>query len=864
MQKFSWIKDSIIQIVFITFAVVFTVMLAHTSIDEQYTTYHDDKTNEKAASLARNAALVFSDNEGFQNVGGIGFILDMLFTMDGGGIEIIGYALLNPQGELLAGSEPPKEETAAGEAVIYMNGEPRFTLVVHIDDTPFKEHSQALLDSLWGSLFRGCLMMAAGTALFAIIANVFKKKKDDDDVGEDDSVLPTDTPKPKSELPGKVAVQAISLVIFAVLALLFWRVYSNNPTIPALLAGGLSAAFAAAHVVRLLLWMLGYFFNRKLSSYASQTMQLCMFLAVFLSLYSYSMQNSYTTQIELSRQDELRLSSMFAALAFIDSESVDVVLAAQVNALDFGEDNESIVIVRDDNTFEVFGTGEDVTYCADLFMSAWEMQTAVTGVRGEYKYGGTALTDNNGKTMALAVIRQLDALQADELRDTTIQFMLEMSAMVFAFLFLFVMTNRLLEAINIPNMKRERYLRYGGVVRELMFFVTLARYIPMYFFVLIVGNIYKTNPISWLPVDRAIVTPLFVVLLVMVLGNAMVRKFVKLQPRAMMILGCFISVIGFIALSIANTLPLFLLLLMFTFTGVSMTYSGLWNFASNVSDTGFAEFRMLKEQTFSTEYLGGMAGAVIGAVVYDNVGLFAAFAVSAGIMLILAILIRAMLPKYDVADYSDKPQEEEVVDNGKGISLFRFLFSKRLMLFIFLLFMPFVMGEYFIEQFAPLYAKSIDLSPGAASWSTLLMTLTLAYLGTPIAGMLKGKLNNTTICVISSLISAVGMLIFSFMPGMLTMYAASLFIGISIGVGGNLISDWYSNLDESEQYRNSGYVYELFGSIFGQVGAVLFTISHISSPDGGAIMFVALAIVATTILYVIISNISKRRKKGTT
>jgi MFS family permease len=578
------------------------------------------------------------------------------------------------------------------------------------------------------------------------------------------------------------------------------------------------------------------------------------------------MQNSYTTQIELSRQDELRLSSMFAALSLAHEDSVSERLYEQATALNFGEDNESLIILRNENSFEIYGNTadavRDVTYGADLFLSAWETQAAVTGVRGEHKYGVSVLTDHERQTMALVAVRQLDALQADELFDTTVQFMLEMTAMVFAFLFLFVMTNRLLEAINLPNMKRERYLRYGGVVRELMFFVTLARYIPMYFFVLIVGKIYQNNPIDWLPVDRAIVTPLAVVLLVMVLGNAFVRKIIRLQPRSMMILGCFIALFGFVALSYANTLPAFLLLLMFTFTGVSMTYSGLWNFASNVSDTGFGEFRMLKEQTFSTEYLGGMAGAVIGAVIYDNIGLFAAFAVSAGIMLVVAVLIRAMLPKYDIKEYSEYTKEEDVQASGKSMNLWKFLFSKRLMLFIFLLFMPFVMGEYFIEQFAPLYAKSIDLSPGAASWSTLLMTLTLAYLGTPIAGMLKGKLNNTTICVFSSLISACGMLIFSFMPGMLTMYAASLFIGISIGVGGNLISDWYNNLDESEQYRNSGYVYELFGSIFGQVGAVLFTISHISSPDGSAIMFVAIAIVVTTVLYVIISEVSKKRRKG--
>jgi len=588
-------------------------------------------------------------------------------------------------------------------------------------------------------------------------------------------------------------------------------------------------------------------------------------------MYSYSMQGGYSTQIELSRQDELRYSSIFASLTLSSSSGdSDIVL-------DFGEDNELLIITRDENGG--FGVRQatcspaepatpsllfdEYSYAADLFHSAWEMQSAVAGVRGDYKYGVTALVeivDGEFVTTALVAVRQLDSIQADELRSATIEFVLEMSATVLAFVFLFVEINRLLETINLPNLRLSRKLRFGKAVRNLMFFVTVCRYVPLYFFILIVGDIYSRSPIPWLPEQWAAVLPLAVTLLVMVLGNAMVSKIIRLKPRTMMVAGCFVGVVGFLTLGYLNmainlTMPMLLAILAFAYTGVSMVYSGIWDYTSDTADTGHEEFQGLKERTFSSEHLGGMAGAVIGAIVYDKMGLFAAFTVSAAILLVLSVLIRALLPKDGVLD--------GIKDEYSGISLGRFLFSKSVMLFVALILLPFVLGEYFIEQFTPLYAESIELSPGAASWNSLLMTLSLAYLGTPIAGFLKRRLNNTAICIIANLISASGLLFFAIVPGVVMMYVAAGLIGISIGIGGNLISEWYEGLDESEQYKNSGYVYGLFGSLFGQLGAVLFTIAHTVSDNdetGKYIMLIAGVLIAATILYAIISNLKGRRK----
>jgi MFS family permease len=829
MKKFSWIKDSLIQIIFISFAVVFTVMIAHISISEQYSAYYDAKITEKAENLTRNATMLFGENPQNQDEDYVRAVLDMVFHSDNintGGMEVISYTL-----------EP---------------------LEIRVDDTPFAEYSEEMLAGLRQSLFRGCLFMAAGIAIFAIISNVIRKKM----TGDDSEKAPDS--HSQSGFGGKIATQVMSMLIFGTLALLFWFV-PDGVSVAGLLVTVLFAAFAAAHLIRLILWGISHWLNRPISTYAAQTTQFFMFLLVFLSLYSFSMQNRYSTQIELSRLDELQTSSIFAALAFASDDN---------HELCFGESNEFVVITRSESG--EFSTSD---YARDLLTSAWESRATVAGIRGGFKYGITPVLglSESGEVMttALVAVRQLDAIQADEMRDTTIEFLLEMTATVFAFVFLFVEINRLLEAINLPNLKRERRVRYGSAARGLMFFATLARYIPLYFFVLIVNDLYERSPISWLPQEWAVVLPIIVVLFVMVLGNNIAGKLIRLKSRAMMVLGCFVGIIGFVALTYASNLPLFLLLLTLTYTGVSMVYSGLWSFTSDVSGSGHDEYKILKEQTFSSEYLGGMAGAVIGAIVFDKLGLFAAFGVSAGILLILAVLIRALLPKFSLSEEAitltpigggvKSPADgQNSPHRSSSVTFWRFLFSRRVFLFITLLLLPFIIGEYFIEQFTPLYAESISLSPGAASWSSLLMTISLAYFGTPIAGALlhRTRLTNTTICVFANIISAAGMLLFAFMPGIVSMYIASALIGVSIGIGGNLISSWYDNLDESERYRNSGYVYELFGSLFGQLGAVLFTIAHVTSDGSGRyIMVIGGVIVVLTIFYVILANIRGRNGK---
>jgi MFS family permease len=857
MKKYSWIKDSLIQIIFISVAVIFTVVIAQITISEQYTAYHEGKLEEKAQSLARNAALMFSENDLIRNVEGINFFLSGIFPQEYDGAEIIRYALFTPDGRVAVSTVDGEvflpDEVLQGEydfsyaeghifrafSPVYADENAGYILMIHIDDTPFLEYGQELSANLYASLIRGCLMMAAGYAVFTIISNLRKKKAELTDA---EKAMKAAEEKRNKKMMPRLLVQFISMTAAGLLAVPFLFMYIRTDGIlntVALLLCGLFFAMSGAHLIRILLWFFSWYSKKPISGYAAQTMQFLIFLLVFLTLYSFSIQNGYRTQIEFSIKDELRTSSMFAALSLSGGEFPSHLLAAQAREMDFGEHSDCIVIVQTETGFEILGDEtRDISYANELFFSAWEGQASVTGLRGENKYGVTAIISGAGEVMALAAIRQPAAVQATEMRSATIDFLLAMSATVFAFAFLFIEINKILEVVNVPDLEQKHGLRYAKGVRSLMFLASACRYIPLYFFVIIVRDIYEFNPISFIPAEVAMVLPIAIVVVVMAVGGGIVGKFVRLKSRVMLILGCIIGAAGFFALTLASTLPLLLLLLFVAYTGLSMVYNGLWDFAAETD---------LKEQTLSGEYLGGMAGAVIGAMVFDKIGLFAAFALSAVVLLVLIALIFTMLPEGEEAEHAEK----------REFGFLRFFFSKRIFLYMFLLLMPFVFGEYFIEQFSPLYADSISLSPGAASWASLLMTMALAFVAPSIVRLFFGRLSNTAICVFTNILAACGLVLFAYMPGIIGMYAAAALIGLSIGVGKNIINEGFEKLEETKKYANSGSVYNLFDSLFGLLGAALFTLAHALSQNGEYIMSVAAIIIVATILYTVFS-----RKRG--
>ncbi|MCL2821544.1 MAG: hypothetical protein FWD38_12100, partial [Oscillospiraceae bacterium] len=559
MKKFSWLKDSIIQIIFISFAVIFTVFIAQISLSEQYIGYYESKLEAKVESLVQSSALLFTENSDIRNAAGIGLVLDMIFSGDTeDSLAIINYTLFEPDARVAASNtgetvDLPEDVMRAvfrehaqftysedpfvrSFYPMEIEGSVRFILMIEIDDTPFQKYSEELSSNLYSSLIRGTIMMAGGYMLFSVITNLRKNKKKKsesaesagsagagsaDENNDTDGKKPHEDPQKRKETRLQMLVQCVSLVIFAVLALVSFRFYNNSDgyinTIT-LSAAILFTAVAVLHILRILLWVFAWYSKRPISSYAAQTMQFFLFLVVFLAMYVYTIQSGYSTQIDLITQNELRISSMFSALSLSGKDNIEDVQRQSFN-LNPGENNELLIITRTGDSFYVSGDEiKQIPEANDLFFSAWEGHMSVTGIRGDYKYGITFIADSEFHISALAAVRQPDTILADEMQGKTIDFLLAMSATVFAFVFLFTELNRILETINLPNIKRERELRYAGGTRSLMFLANACRYVPLYFFVLIVRDIYQHNPVSWLPGELATVLPIAVVLIVMAVG----------------------------------------------------------------------------------------------------------------------------------------------------------------------------------------------------------------------------------------------------------------------------------------------------------------------------------------------------------
>jgi len=262
--------------------------------------YNKEKLEAKAKVLAQNAADLFSNSD-FKNADGISFILDIIFPADNSGSEMIRYALFEPDGRVAASTAGSNIElpftamqgtyTHVGDTVVQsyypvtIDGAVRYILMIHIDNTPFLQHSRQLSDSLHTSLFRGCLMMAAGYAFFSVITNLRRKKDPDENDDPEEDSPEEDSRKPKENRSlYRVIMQLVSLLVCAVAAIPLLRLYMVSEgflQVFSLISGGLLMSVAAAHLCRILLWFIRWYTRRPISGYSAQTMQ-------FLVFYWYS------------------------------------------------------------------------------------------------------------------------------------------------------------------------------------------------------------------------------------------------------------------------------------------------------------------------------------------------------------------------------------------------------------------------------------------------------------------------------------------------------------------------------------------------------------------------------------------------
>jgi len=192
-KNLSWIKDTLIQIVFIIIAIVFTVLIAHTGISAEYTSYYRSRLTEKAESIAHSTARMLSEvySDRTPEAHEIGIAMEVLLSVHSD-IEIVSYALYGSNGQAIATTEgfspmptgeaintpnTKLEETSVSTYYPFtMSGDTEHVLLLNIDYSPFSIFSDTLETTLHTSLMWGCLIMALSYIIFSVFLNLIKTK----------------------------------------------------------------------------------------------------------------------------------------------------------------------------------------------------------------------------------------------------------------------------------------------------------------------------------------------------------------------------------------------------------------------------------------------------------------------------------------------------------------------------------------------------------------------------------------------------------------------------------------------------------------------------------------------------------------
>lgn len=201
---------------------------------------------------------------------------------------------------------------------------------------------------------------------------------------------------------------------------------------------------------------------------------------------------------------------------------------------------------------------------------------------------------------------------------------------------------------------------------------------------------------------------------------------------------------------------------------------------------------------YNGAYLSGINfGMLVGSVLAVNVGQRMVFGIVAAVWSILAILtwcmIRIVLP---VTESTDKEGEE----TGKQHMTFRKFISQCPVLgFIVLIQNPYIVFGSFIFYYVPIFCDMNGFNETICSILIMLYSQ-VAVLGTDFFTKTVMKIGRNYGIYLSLIINIAALILFSAMPGIETMVAALILMGISSAFGKPVQQNYYLSLEGTQKY----------------------------------------------------------------
>ncbi len=242
----------------------------------------------------------------------------------------------------------------------------------------------------------------------------------------------------------------------------------------------------------------------------------------------------------------------------------------------------------------------------------------------------------------------------------------------------------------------------------------------------------------------------------------------------------------------------------------------------------------------STGTLAGVtAGAGIGSIIL-SLGSFSIVYYSGAVLLLLAIPLILT-----GSEYHELPPKKTPEKISEMAGLLRFLSDGRLMSFLLLALLPFLLALSYREYFFPLYAAEMGISEAMIGRIYLMCGLLIIYAGPTLTEKLISRLGGKWTVVLASLFICLAPLLFVLSPTVPAAIAGIVLLSLSLSFGYAAQSTYYSGLPGVAGYgesRSMG-VYSLFDNVGQTIGPVVYGIAMMGGYRVGLLVIAATLIV---------------------
>ena len=354
-------------------------------------------------------------------------------------------------------------------------------------------------------------------------------------------------------------------------------------------------------------------------------------------------------------------------------------------------------------------------------------------------------------------------------------------------------------------------------VRTLMCLSYLADAMQDAFIAILCGELYQGG--LPLPEGVAVALPLSAQLLTMAVASALAGRFAeRWGSRPLLVTGMATQLAGsLICLALGSYYGLLIGKVLIG-AGMGMIYVT----CNTVAASGKTE------ESVATGFAGVSAGTLSGVTiggglssVFLSIGgwrmiyLIGAIALTAGLLLALS--------SQSVRSSRREGEWEKAVER-QDISVFRFLFNRRVLGFFVLVLVPFMMALSYREYFFPLFAQEKGMGEVRIGQVYLLCGLLVIYLGPRLSQWLLRRLGSLGAVLVSSTAMGLNMLLFVIWPGLVTVLAGVVILSVVISFAYTCQYTFVENLPDSAMFGQGKAmgVYSVFESLGQTAGPVVY------------------------------------------